>query len=128
MLSYEQLKKLLLHNHVNHSVRKNYLVINVPESEYHITIFQDQWDMYETETSYPYYLFHLSSNSEKNRCSIYFWVDKKNYRIKSIPSNLFLYDQPIYTFTSSTRSPCFYGDIKFLLKYFQKILNKALKK
>lgn len=128
MLSYNDLQQLLLHYDINHSVRKNYLVINIPGSKYHITIFQDQWDMYEMETAHPYYLFHISSNEENNRCSIYFWVNKNNYRIEPIPTNLFLYNQPKYTFHSSTRSPCSHDNIKKSLIFFQKILNKAHKK
>ena len=107
------------------TIKSNYIVINVSGSDYHITIFVDQWDDYEEVSYKPYYLFHISSNGETDRCSSYFWVDKKTNRIKKIPRKYFNYNQPTYNFFSSTRSPCHLRDIEFLLKVFQRILLSA---
>jgi hypothetical protein len=103
------------------SVKKNYMVINVPRTNYHITVFQDQWDDYYKETKLPYHLFHISSEDKNNRCSSYFWVNFQN-KVVSIPPKYFRYNQPNYSFFSSTRFPCNIREIKHHLKVFSKIL------
>lgn len=103
--------------------KKIYSIIVIPESDYHISIFQEQWDNYEAISSKPYYLFHISSNNEIDRCSSYFWVDKFSLKIKKIPSSYFKYNQASYDFFSSTRSSCTYENIKTSLICFQKLLN-----
>lgn len=125
MLSYQTLIKYLRDQHdYPVSIKKYYCVIMVPGIDYHITIYEDQWDRYEEISNKPYYLFHVSSNNENNRCSSYFWVNKYNHIIKKIPRNFFMYNQPKYSFFSSTRNPCHLRDISILLKTFQRILNK----
>lgn len=104
------------------TIKKNYLVILIPNIDYHITVFADQWDNYELSMYKPYHLFHISSNSEVERCSSYYWVDKEMYRIRKIPKKYFKYNQPTYGFDSSTRSPCDFVNVKNLLTHFQKIL------
>lgn len=125
MIPYQKLLKYLKRQHYYPvSVKKKYLVISVPGSKYHITVFQDQWDNYEKIAEKPYHLFHISSDETEKRCSSYFWVNKRNYRIQNIPRNFFLYNQPEYSFFSSTRSPCELRSIQPLLKIFQKLLNR----
>lgn len=123
MLSYELLIKHLKNQHLLVKVKTNYTIIMIPGMNYHVSIFREQWDDYEKESGKPYYLFHISSNNEKDRCSSYFWVSKNKNIIKKIPREYFLYNQINYTFFSSTRGPCYLWDIKPLLKIFQKILN-----
>jgi len=106
------------------SIKSNYLVIMIPGMDYHITIYQNQWDDYEKQMEKPYHLFHISSNSEENRCSSYFWVNKNTHRIQKIPKRYFSYNQPSYSFNSSTRNPCHLSDIIKILKIFQKLLLK----
>jgi hypothetical protein len=123
-LSYQLLINYLQHQHdYPISLKSNYCVIIIPGTDYHITIYQDQWDRYEEVSRKPYHLFHISLNAEIGRCSSYFWVNKYSYRVKKIPRNYFLYNQPSYSFFSSTRSPCHLRNIIGLLKIFQKILN-----
>lgn len=123
MISYQKLLKYLKKQRKYRiSIKKNYFVIAM--QNYHITVFQDQWDDYEKTINEPYHLFHISSNNEQNRCSSYFWVDKKNYQIQNIPSEYFSYGQPNYSFTSSTRTPCILTDIQKLLDVFQTLLNR----
>lgn len=106
------------------SIKPLYTVISPPNSNYHITIYKDQWDDYEAVSKKPYYLFHISSNNEENRCSSYFWVDKKNLRIKYIPRKYFKYNQLDFNFFSSRRSPCALSEIKNSLQFFQSFLWK----
>ncbi len=103
--------------------KKIYSVITIPDTKYHISIFQDQWNNYESISNKPYYLFHISSNNEIDRCSSYFWVDKFDLKIKKIPNTYFKYNQPMYDFFSSTRNNCDYNKIKYILTQFQKMLN-----
>lgn len=125
MITYDNLlSNLQKQRHYHISAKNNYFVLLVSGSKYHITVFRDQWDDYENISNLPFHLFHISSDSEQNRCSSYFWVDKKSRRIKKIPGKYFQYNQPSYDFFSSTRSPCKLSDIKFLLKIFQRIINK----
>ena len=129
MITYEQLLSYLKQQReYPTSIRKNYFVVIVRGSKYHVTVFQDQWNEYENVTGQPYHLFHISSDDEANRCSSYFWVDKQTYRIKKIPAQYFKYNQPTYDYFSSTRSPCSFSDIKFILKIFQRILRKIFLK
>jgi len=124
MLSYNALVHHLKNQHMFPvSIKKNYSVIMVPGTDYHITIFNDQWDNYEIISGKPYHLFHISSDNELNRCSSYFWVSKYTNKVKKIPRQYFMYNQPNYTFFSSTRSPCHLWDVKPLLKIFQNILD-----
>lgn len=126
MLSYQKLVNYLKkQHHYPVSFKSEYFVINVPGYGYHITVFQDQWDNYEDVSERPYYLFHISSESNQNRCSSYFWVKKYDNRIKKIPRKYFMYNQPNYSFFSSTRSPCPLAEIMPLLRIFQKILKDA---
>lgn len=125
MITYEQLSAYLKKQHEYPvSFRKNYFVIMVRGTKYHITVFQDQWNDYEKVTTLPFHLFHISSDSEENRCSSYFWVDRNTYKIRRIPGEFFKYNQPSYDFYSSTRSRCQLREISPLLKVFQRILNK----
>lgn len=125
MVSYDKIM-LYLTNQIDYffSIKPLYIVISPPNSDYHITIYRDQWDDYEEISKKPYYLFHISSNNEDNRCSSYFWVDKKTLRIKYIPSKYFQYNQPNFDFFSSRRSQCTFDDTKFVLTFFQKLLWK----
>jgi len=122
MLPYQKLIDYLKQHKYPITIKPKYSVITVPGNNYHITIFQDQWDDYENTSGKPYYLFHVSSNNEIDRCSSYFWVDKNSLRIKRIPQKYFMYVQPTYSFHSSTRNPCHLGEIKNVLKKFQTIL------
>ncbi|AZL89963.1 hypothetical protein QKC54_gp0228 [Megavirus baoshan] len=108
------------------SIREKYFVISFINCDYHITIYQDQWDKYEYYTHRPYHLFHISSNNDNNKCSSYFWIDKINYYIHKIPSKYFSYRQSQYGYTSSTRNPCEYQKIKSLLLFFEKNLTRIL--
>ena len=125
MITYQKLwNKLLRQRKYPTTVKNNYLVVSVPGTNYHISVFTDQWNDYERSSGKPYHLFHISSNDEKNRCSSYFWVNKKNYRIQNIPLKFFTYNEPSYSFYSSTRSPCHLSDVKRLLQAFQELLNR----
>lgn len=127
MVSYQKLVNYCRKKKYKISIKKNYFVISIPKFDYHITVFQDQWDDYEKDSGRPYHLFHISSDKEENRCSSYFWVNKNNNRIQNIPKEFFSYNQPNYSFYASTRSPCPYKSIKKLLRTFQKMLNKIPK-
>lgn len=106
------------------SIKNNYTVINFPSTNYHITIYQDQWDEYSSVTGLPYHLFHISSEDTEDRCSSYFWVRRSDNRIQAIPKKYFRYNQPNYNFYSSTRFPCKLKYIRFHLKSFSRILSK----
>jgi hypothetical protein len=123
MISYKNIIDYLIdykHNY-SYSIKSSYIVIN--NGKYHITIYQDQWDDYENANGKPYHLFHISLNDINNRCSSYFWVNKSNYHIRKIPTKYFMYNQPTYSFFSSTRSPCKLSEIISTIKLFQKIIN-----
>lgn len=127
MLPYKKLLSYInshrIANKYQFSIKNNYAVIIVPKSNYHITIYQDQWDDYEKSTTNPYYLFHISTNDTHNRCSTYFWVDKINYKIQPVPKKYFSYNQPSFDYFSSTRTQCKLSDTKLAVKYFQSIIN-----
>ncbi|AAV50963.1 hypothetical protein [Acanthamoeba castellanii mimivirus] len=128
IITYKLLRNYLLDQDKYHiTVKNNYLVISVPDIDYHVTVFQDQWDDYFKFTKKPYHLFHISSNSEINKCSSYFWVGLYENRIQNIPRKYFKYNQDEYNFYSSTRSPCVLKELTLLLKHFQYILNKIKK-
>lgn len=126
MLSYQQLSSYLKYQrYFRINKRKDYLVLtNKTIQNYHVTIYRDQWDDYETVTKLPYYLFHISSNEEKSKCSSYFWVDKHNLKIKTIPKKYFQYGQPDYGYYSSTRQPCQPNEIRPLIELFRLFLKK----
>jgi hypothetical protein len=129
IISYSELiSNLQCQTEYSINIKPLYCVIIIPKSQFHITIFQDQWDMYEHVTGLPFHLFHISNNDEKNRCSSYFWVDKNTYRLKYIPAEYFSYDQPNFSFFASTRKPCDITKIKIILKIFQKILKTIMLK
>ena len=109
------------------TVKKGYIVLSIPDNQYHITIFRDQWDDYEKIMKKPYHLFHISSNNEENRCSSYFWADIYALKIQKIPRGQFLYNQPSYSLQSSTRSPCLLSEIMGLVRVFQRMLNLSKK-
>jgi hypothetical protein len=102
-------------------IKKEYSVLLICKN-FHISIFQDQWDNYEKLVNMPYYLFHVSSNESTGKCSTYFWVDKETLQIKNIPDKFFKYESETYDHTKSTRSKCKFIDIKPSIKKFQKIL------
>lgn len=104
------------------SIKKNYSIITLPNIQYHVTIFQDQWDNYQEKINLDKHLFHISSDKIDNRCSSYFWVDMNNHKIQKIPEEYFSYGQEDFSFNKSTRQPCNLNEIKILLKIFQKIL------
>lgn len=127
MISYDKLLFFLKQNvKYKASFKPNYLVINIPKSRYHISVFKDQWNDYESTTDLPYHLFHVSSDEIENRCSSYFWADKKTYQIKKIPDKYFKYEQPDYNFYQSRRKPCDYKQIKHLLTMFHEILKHVM--
>jgi hypothetical protein len=129
MITYQELVNYLKSNRLYRvSFRPKYLVIVIPSSQYHITIFIDQWDSYQQIMHKPYHMFHISSDKEEGRCSSYFWIDKTSNRIRNIPLEYFQYEQPSYGFSSSTRKSCNMSEIKFILKFFQKILNRIVEK
>lgn len=105
------------------STKNFYFVIIIPNVNYHISIFKDQWDNYETVSGKPYYLFHISSNNENARCSSYFWARKSDLKIKKIPPKYFKYNQYSYDFFASTRSQCSYVEIEKIILCFQNLLN-----
>lgn len=126
MLSYKILISYLKKQNIfKINITSNYCVITLQNKtyQYHITIYQDQWDDYENVTKFPYHLFHISSNNEKNKCSSYFWVDKSNFYIRTIPKKYFNYGQQNFSFYSSRRQPCKLSMIKILIKAFQKFLQ-----
>ena len=130
MLSYKNLISFLKKQNIFRiNIANNYCVITLPNKyySYHITIYQDQWDDYENVTKFPYYLFHISSNNEKNKCSSYFWVDKNNLYIRTIPKKYFNYEQKNFSFYSSRRKTCRLSEIKILIKAFQKFLQSIIK-
>lgn len=109
------------------SVRKNYFVLSNRRFKYHLTIFEDQWNGYESTTGNPYHLFHISSNDDGDtRCSIYFWVDKKTMKVIDIPKDKFIYEQQGYSMTQSERKRCFFKEIIPLIKMFERLLSKIL--
>ena len=103
-------------------MRSNYVVVLFPNSHYHATIFQDQWDSYSKYIGHNYSLMHFSSDSVSDRCSIYFVVDVD---LKLSQATDFEYQSPNYSMSSSTRSKCdvrkFRNDINLLQKVFYKI-------
>lgn len=122
-MSYNRLLKYLKkQSDLKVTIKPIYLVITMPNENHHITIYQDQWDLYQSVTELPYHMFHISSNDTENRCSSYFWVDKYTLEIKPIPSKYFSYDQENYSFFGSTRKPCRVEKIIPLIKVFQGIL------
>jgi hypothetical protein len=124
MITYKQLvESLQKQNRYDIVIKKNYIVINIPGYNYHITIFEDQWNEYWLAVNSDYHLFHISSNDSNNtKCSSYFRVDF-NGNIHNIPAKMFLYNQDHFSFFASTRSPCNYKEIKPILIKFQKLLK-----
>ena len=108
MLSYETLLLALKNDKKYKTSIKNNYFVTMPNNfkDLHITVYKDQWDSYETVTSLPYHMFHISSNSNDNRCSSYFWVNKHTLHIQPVSDKHFKYNQDTYDFYNSTRSPC----------------------
>lgn len=127
-MNYRKILNFMINNFPDFlTIKKNYFVIALENTEHHITIFKDQWDNYKFFMKKPYHLFHISSNNKENRCSSYFWVTISSLKILKIPKDEFLYNQPIYNFTCSTRSPCSQKNIIYLLRLFQHVLNLSKK-
>lgn len=107
----------------------NYIVLSLTSFDYHITIFKDQWDMYESVTKLPYHLFHISEETTDTiKCSVYFWMDKHQYKTHDIPQEYFQYNQTNFDYGKSRRSKCVYDkSIKHLLKTFEKFVTLAIK-
>ncbi|BCS82886.1 hypothetical protein QLL95_gp1237 [Cotonvirus japonicus] len=130
MLTYQELKIYLLSNNrylkshgYSITTKQNYIIISTQKYNYHITIFEDQWDDYYFITKKPYNLFHISSNNSSNKCSSYFWISRKTHKIQKIPKKYFKYNQDQYSFFSSTRNSCKFHNVKPLLIIFQNIIN-----
>lgn len=130
MVSYNTIKDIIhFKTTFKISVKTNYVVLTLPTIlDYHITIYEDQWDYYADFTGFEYYLFHISSNDTLHRCSTYYWVDIHTMDIVNIPPKYFRYEQESYDMYSSTRKSCESNDsVKILLQKFEKLL-KYLKK
>jgi len=124
MITYDELiNESQYSNQFTLHIKDTYSMIQIPNFDYHITIFRDQWDLYKSETNLPYHLFHVTSNNLDIKCSTYFWVDLYTNQIKKIPDKYFKYGQPTYNLGASTRFPCDYKSIKPALKLFQKFLH-----
>jgi hypothetical protein len=108
MITYDDIKHLKnLDISLKVSIKVNYVVLTMQDvNDYHITIYEEQWDYYSDLTGFKYYLFHISSNNMDNRCSTYFWVDIENLDIIDIPPRYFKYDQSNFDMYASTRSKC----------------------
>lgn len=122
IITFKVLKKYL-YNKYNSKITSNYILINPPESNYHITIFKDQWDNYHFDSHFAYHLFHISSNNNDSKCSSYFWVDKNKYYIRHIPNKYFSYNQSIFSYYKSTRNRCSLKDIIPSIQFFSLILQ-----
>lgn len=122
MLSYAKLTHFLKVHHSNiTNFTTNYTVIKTGE-KYHITIFNDQWDNYETVTDEPYYMYHITSNTQyPNKCSRYYRVSKKTLIISNIPH--FEYGADTFSFYKSTRKPCDKDHLIEINIWFEKLLK-----
>ena len=80
-----------------------------------------KWNHYPNR---KYALFHITHEKSYDKCSIYFWIDKRKLRIKKIPKEKFKYNQESFSMYSSTRSKCEDKHIKVIIKNFQRLLNK----
>lgn len=105
------------------TTKGHYFVIKIPGINYHLTVFQDQWDDYASQMGKPYHLFHISSDENKNRCSSYFWIGIKDHLIYHIPKKYFKYEQDSFGTDRSTRKSCEFNDVKPILKMFKNILK-----
>jgi len=107
------------------AIRKGYFVLNTrrdqPYSDYHITIFQDQWDEYKSPSKLRARLFHITH--EKTKCSAYYLVNT-NLKVQEIPNNDFLYEQPDFSHSASTREKCIDDIIKTINKEFDIVINR----
>mgnify|MGYP003445655108 FL=1 len=130
MVTYNNIKDIVnIKTPFKISIKSNYLVLSIPKiSEYHITVYENQWDYYSDFTDFEYYLFHISSNSTENRCSTYYWVKTSGLNIVDIPSNYFRYEQETYDMFSSTRKKCNKNESIFLLLSMFEHALKQLKK
>lgn len=126
MISYSDIKDIAhIKSPFKISIKSDYLVLTLPLMiDYHITIYEDQWDFYSDFTGFEYYLFHISSNDTKNRCSTYYWVDVYDLSIVDIPPSYFRYEQETYDMYSSTRKRCKPNRvIDILLDTFERVLK-----
>lgn len=68
VISYDKLLEYLQNDEIKKiknytvSVRDVYFVINIPDYDFHVTVFADQWDEYSNKTQIPCHLFHISGN------------------------------------------------------------------
>lgn len=108
-------------------IKSNYSIIKFSKSNYHITVYQDQWDEYQIKTSLYKNLFHVTSDDiiykKSNKCSVYFWLDISTREIKEVSPEYFSYEEDTYTFRSSTRKKCIINDdIMKIIKQFHRII------
>lgn len=126
LLSYENLlyylKKTKLHKSIftkiNVNFKNEYFIISVKKSNYHVSVFKDQWDLYHLFSKKKQKLFHITKDEPK--CSIYFTIDD-DMKIKQ-PDN-FRYNQEKYNFFASTRNKCDDVVLKKIVDQFEIILN-----
>ncbi|AYV78209.1 MAG: hypothetical protein Edafosvirus7_1 [Edafosvirus sp.] len=101
------------------SINKKNIIISVKDSNFHITIFRDQWNDYQKNTNLPEKLFHITH--EKTQCSIYFVLNDK-LEIRE-PSN-FNYEQQDFGLNKSTRKRCDDKEINIIIKNFETLIKK----
>jgi hypothetical protein len=95
-----------------------------PTFKYHITIFQDQWDDYQSPSGLTAKLFHIThGHYDQFRCSTYFILDK-NLHIQEVPSADFSYNQPDFGPTKSRRSKCTNKSLEFIIRHFEELIGQ----
>jgi hypothetical protein len=119
------LKKYNFHHTLFSGVKeqRNYFILKTKKSPFHISIFKDQWEYYHVFAKEEARLFHLTH--EQTKCSIYFVLDTE---MKIREPNNFLYEQPTFGFSSSTRKKCDEHLLKDILSEFDKIIKVISKK
>lgn len=121
----------IIKNYLNHTIftgiaiRKGYFVLNTKPnqeySDYHVTIFQDQWDEYQSPSKLTARLFHITH--EKTKCSAYYIVNS-DIQVQDIPKDDFKYEQPDFSHSASTREKCTDDIIKVINKQFEIVVNR----
>jgi hypothetical protein len=94
-----------------------------PTFKYHITVYQDQWDQYQSPSGLTARLFHIThGHYDKFRCSTYFILDE-NLNIREVPETDFKYEQPDFGMTKSRRSKCTNKALVIIIREFEKMLK-----
>ncbi|AYV79145.1 MAG: hypothetical protein Faunusvirus3_25 [Faunusvirus sp.] len=107
-------------------VKKHYFMIQLRSNRnVHLSIFMDQWNMYETNTKIPGKLIHISHDDHGVKQSVYF-LFTDDLRVRPLTDAEFQYQQPTFGFKSSTRVKYTDKLVDVIVRQFGRVMRQVV--